>query len=113
MLEALGVALRTDGTRGLFRGTVPLLSREVPFYVVGMTGYAYLKRVFDGTFIDESSLSVTQSCPCNKPLQQQAVHADADTEMDCSYLHDMFLSFWSFLRCVALQAARLGVQAGI
>ena len=71
MLEALGVALRTDGTRGLFRGTVPLLSREVPFYVVGMTGYAYLKRVFDGTFIDESSLSVTQSCPCNKPYSSR------------------------------------------
>ena len=48
--QALSVALRTDGTRGLFRGTIPLLSREVPFYVVGMTGYAYLKNVFNGNF---------------------------------------------------------------
>ena len=48
VLQALSVARRTDGARGLFRGTIPLLSREVPFYVVGMTGYAYLKKVFDG-----------------------------------------------------------------
>ncbi|CAK0784707.1 hypothetical protein CVIRNUC_007911 [Coccomyxa viridis] len=48
-LQALSVARRTDGARGLFRGTIPLLSREVPFYVVGMTGYAYLKKVFDGS----------------------------------------------------------------
>ncbi len=50
VLQALGVALKTDGPRGLFRGTVPLLSREVPFYVVGMTGYAYLKSVFNGEY---------------------------------------------------------------
>ena len=49
MLQALNVALKTDGPRGLFRGTIPLLSREVPFYVVGMTGYAYLKTVANGT----------------------------------------------------------------
>lgn len=55
MLQALGAALKTDGPRGLFRGTVPLLSREVPFYVVGMTGYAYLKSVFNG----EHSLRAT------------------------------------------------------
>ena len=48
MLQALNVALKTDGPRGLFRGTIPLLSREVPFYVVGMTGYAYLKTVANG-----------------------------------------------------------------
>ena len=58
MLEALGVALRTDGTKGLFRGTIPLLSREVPFYVVGMTGYAYLKSVFNG------GSSVASACMC-------------------------------------------------
>ena len=52
MLQALNVALKTDGPRGLFRGTIPLLSREVPFYVVGMTGYAYLKTVANGRSID-------------------------------------------------------------
>ena len=51
VLQALSMARRTEGARGLFRGTVPLLSREVPFYVVGMTGYAYLKKVFDGELL--------------------------------------------------------------
>ena len=55
-LQALSVARRTDGARGLFRGTIPLLSREVPFYVVGMTGYAYLKKVFDGELLMASGL---------------------------------------------------------
>ena len=48
MLEALSVATKTEGVRGLFRGTGALLSREVPFYVFGMMGYAQLKRIFDG-----------------------------------------------------------------
>ncbi len=48
VLEALSVATKTDGMRGLFRGTGALLSREVPFYVFGMMGYAQLKRIFDG-----------------------------------------------------------------
>ena len=60
VLQALSVARRTDGARGLFRGTVPLLSREVPFYVVGMTGYAYLKKVFDGELKRASSGALAQ-----------------------------------------------------
>jgi hypothetical protein len=48
VLDALKVATQTEGVRGLFRGTPALLSREVPFYVFGMMGYAQLKRVFDG-----------------------------------------------------------------
>ena len=52
------MALKTDGTKGLFRGTVPLLSREVPFYVLGMTGYAYLKNVFNGRIIPLAPLSL-------------------------------------------------------
>lgn len=65
MLQALSVALKTDGTRGLFRGTVPLLSREVPFYVVGMTGYAYLKTVFNG----ECSCQTEASIPADIPAK--------------------------------------------
>ncbi|BDA50895.1 probable S-adenosylmethionine mitochondrial carrier protein at C-terminar half [Coccomyxa sp. Obi] len=49
VLEALAVATKTEGVRGLFRGTPALLSREVPFYVFGMMGYAQLKRIFDGS----------------------------------------------------------------
>ncbi|KAK9907446.1 hypothetical protein WJX75_003901 [Coccomyxa subellipsoidea] len=49
VLDALKVATQTEGVRGLFRGTPALLSREVPFYVFGMMGYAQLKRVFDGS----------------------------------------------------------------
>lgn len=48
VVEALGVATRTEGVKGLFRGTTALLSREVPFYVLGMMGYAQLKKVFNG-----------------------------------------------------------------
>ena len=48
MLDALRVATQTEGVRGLFRGTGALLSREVPFYVFGMMGYAQLKKIFDG-----------------------------------------------------------------
>jgi hypothetical protein len=48
VVEALGAATRTDGARGLFRGTGALLSREVPFYVFGMMGYAQLKKIFNG-----------------------------------------------------------------
>jgi hypothetical protein len=36
------------GWRGLFRGTAATLSREVPFYVLGMMGYTQLKRIFNG-----------------------------------------------------------------
>ena len=61
VLQALSVARRTDGARGLFRGTIPLLSREVPFYVVGMTGYAYLKKVFDGELPMASGSATAQS----------------------------------------------------
>ncbi|EIE27152.1 mitochondrial carrier [Coccomyxa subellipsoidea C-169] len=49
VLDALRVATQTEGVRGLFRGTGALLSREVPFYVFGMMGYAQLKRIFDGS----------------------------------------------------------------
>ena len=77
------MALRTDGTRGLFRGTIPLLSREVPFYVVGMTGYAYLKNVFNGGSI------LLAPCPCNPELRLRRTTAEAlcacCTDMlDCS-----------------------------
>ena len=61
VLQALSVARRTDGAGGLFRGTIPLLSREVPFYVVGMTGYAYLKKVFDGELLMASGVATAQS----------------------------------------------------
>ena len=61
VLQALSVARKTDGAKGLFRGTVPLLSREVPFYVVGMTGYAYLKKVFDGELLPAPGVATARS----------------------------------------------------
>eukprot|EP00210_Caulerpa_lentillifera_P005146 g4918.t1 len=46
--QALQVALQTDGPRGLYRGTLALISREVPFYMFGMMFYQMLKKVFRG-----------------------------------------------------------------
>lgn len=46
--QALQVALSTDGPRGLYRGTLALISREVPFYMFGMMFYQALKKVFAG-----------------------------------------------------------------
>lgn len=46
--EALDVALKADGPKGLYRGTLALLSREVPFYMFGMVFYQLLKKTFRG-----------------------------------------------------------------
>jgi len=48
--EALQVALATDGPMGLYRGTLALISREVPFYMFGMVFYQLLKKTFSGEF---------------------------------------------------------------
>lgn len=75
VLEALRVALRTDGTRGLFRGTIPLLSREVPFYVVGMTGYAYLKNVFNGGSVPLGPCRCIPELRLRRTMQKRSLHA--------------------------------------
>ena len=48
--QALDVALAADGPRGLYKGTLALLSREVPFYMFGMMFYQLLKKTFRGEF---------------------------------------------------------------
>lgn len=48
MLEAISVATRLEGPRGLFRGTAATLSREVPFYVLGIVFFEQLKKVAKG-----------------------------------------------------------------
>lgn len=49
MLEAISVATKVEGPRGLFRGTVATLSREVPFYVLGIVFFEQLKKAAKGT----------------------------------------------------------------
>lgn len=44
--EAFAAAIKGQGVRGLFRGTVATLGREVPFYVLGVVGYEQLKKLF-------------------------------------------------------------------
>lgn len=49
VIEAFQGALRSpEGVRGLFRGTTATLSREVPFYTLGMTFYVQLKKLAVG-----------------------------------------------------------------
>ena len=55
MLEAVAAATRVDGPRGLFRGTAATLSREVPFYVLGIVFFEQLKRAAKGR----------RPCPCS------------------------------------------------
>ena len=45
MVEAVAAARRGGG---LFRGLQATLAREVPFYVLGMVGFAQLKRIAQG-----------------------------------------------------------------
>lgn len=46
VVEAFRAAINgPDGARGLFRGTAATLSREVPFYTLGMTFYMHLKKM--------------------------------------------------------------------
>lgn len=50
VVEAFQAALGSpEGVRGLFRGTAATLSREVPFYTLGMTFYVQLKKLAVGT----------------------------------------------------------------
>ena len=100
VLQALSVARRTDGAKGLFRGTVPLLSREVPFYVVGMTGYAYLKKVFDGELLKASGPATAQCghvtapyaptrqllCSVTSPHRRSRLVCRAMATFDCQWL---------------------------
>ncbi|CAD7705384.1 unnamed protein product [Ostreobium quekettii] len=46
--QALTLAVKADGPKGLFRGTGATLSREVPFYVFGMVFYQQLKKLYRG-----------------------------------------------------------------
>ncbi|CAG9466256.1 unnamed protein product [Pedinophyceae sp. YPF-701] len=48
VVEAVRVALQTEGPRGMFRGTPALLGREVPFYALGMVVYEQMKGLFNG-----------------------------------------------------------------
>ena len=48
LLEALKAATQLEGPRGLFRGTVATLSREVPFYVLGIVFFEQLKKLVKG-----------------------------------------------------------------
>eukprot|EP01025_Chloroclados_australasicus_P046462 TRINITY_DN5125_c0_g3_i1.p1 TRINITY_DN5125_c0_g3~~TRINITY_DN5125_c0_g3_i1.p1 ORF type:complete len:657 (+),score=78.61 TRINITY_DN5125_c0_g3_i1:122-2092(+) len=63
--EAVNTAVTTDGVRGLFKGTTATLSREIPFYVLGMVGYEYLKKVVSGELFNPESppkqLSIQQT----------------------------------------------------
>ncbi len=46
VVEAFRAAINgPEGARGLFRGTAATLSREVPFYTLGMTFYMQLKKM--------------------------------------------------------------------
>lgn len=47
-LEAIRAATVLEGPRGLFRGTVATLSREVPFYVLGIVFFEQLKKLAKG-----------------------------------------------------------------
>eukprot|EP01023_Acetabularia_acetabulum_P007399 TRINITY_DN1319_c0_g1_i1.p1 TRINITY_DN1319_c0_g1~~TRINITY_DN1319_c0_g1_i1.p1 ORF type:complete len:468 (-),score=93.66 TRINITY_DN1319_c0_g1_i1:178-1581(-) len=63
--EAVNIAVKTDGWRGLFKGTAATMSREVPFYVLGMVGYEQLKKLVSGELLNPegtpSKLSVQQT----------------------------------------------------
>lgn len=48
VVQALRVATQREGAKGLFRGTAATLSREVPFYVLGIVFFEQLKRVAKG-----------------------------------------------------------------
>lgn len=48
MIEAIKVATKLEGPRGLFRGTVATLSREVPFYVLGIVFFEQFKKAAKG-----------------------------------------------------------------
>ena len=45
--NAIATIVKVDGVSGLFRGTVATLSREIPFYVLGMVAYEQLKKGFN------------------------------------------------------------------
>ena len=46
---------------GCSAGPYPCSPERSPFYVVGMTGYAYLKKVFDGELLMASGVATAQS----------------------------------------------------
>jgi Ca2+-binding EF-hand superfamily protein len=41
---AISTVMKKDGPRGLFRGSTATLSREIPFYVIGMVAYEQFKK---------------------------------------------------------------------
>jgi len=47
-VQAIKVATQLEGPRGLFRGTVATLSREIPFYVLGIVFFEQFKKAAKG-----------------------------------------------------------------
>ena len=41
---------RLGGVGGFFRGSLPLMLREIPFYILGMVLFEQFKLLFDGTY---------------------------------------------------------------
>lgn len=48
VIAGVRAATQLEGMRGLFRGTSATLSREVPFYVLGIVFFEQLKKVAKG-----------------------------------------------------------------
>ena len=59
MWQAVRVATKLEGPRGLFRGTVATLSREVPFYVLGIVFFEQFQRAAKGVVLTSCHASIS------------------------------------------------------